>query len=273
MQSLLHYNLIGDNIIDKLNWKYDDDPLLKGETYVRIGCIGDGNCLFHCISKCLSQNYKNSYLIKDKITEEYINLLESDIKEKLFGPTILGVERSPGAIYTITEILRPKVNNQLVYFRSMFVKKLRLELAESIEKSPLMNQYMKNAFAGYIELYKDIKTLSQMYITDLLKMSEIGPDILLLLSKFLNIDIYLLRDTIIMEKKNKDTILYGGNSIHQNVEGTSKRHSIIIVSVKDLHFDIIGKYEPSSRTMQTCFPQSDELVTKLFNYLQEDRKR
>lgn len=263
-----YFNIINDNAIEPLNWKYDDNPLSQ---YMRVGCIGDGNCLFHCIAKCLSQNYKNSYLIKDKITEEYINLIETDIKEKIFDINILGIERHAGAIYHIND--SSKVQNQLRYFRSSFVKKLRLELAESINESPVMKEYMRTSLAGHIELYKGIDVLSQMYIKDLHKMNAIGPDILLLLSKFLNIDIYLLRDTILLQKKGKDTVLYGGNSIHQNVEGTSKRHSIIIVSVKDIHFDIIAKYTTENQPLQTCFSHTDEFITKLFDYLQEDRKR
>ena len=310
-----HYSLLHDNDFGALEWKYDAaDPnsflasnssghsgRTGGQQYMRIGSLADGNCLMHSLSKCLAENYRKSYhyVAGQTLSEAELVAYETDVRETLFDCTILDVDRFPNGIYNITSGNIDKITTQLTKYRCAFVKIQRYELAHKIENNPDVRKFIQMKLSGAVELMGGIDNLISTYAGDLRNLSSnIPPDIIIILSYVINVDIYLLHDTAILQNSNtakkRTSLFYGGVSVHSGVKGPKRLRvtgdpfmndaeplAIILVSVRDVHYDIIGRVATSmckhghityeKVSMETKFLPQEPIIQKLYELLLRDR--
>lgn len=247
---------LADNETGDLRWNRPDrpEPESPHSSYRRIGCIGDGSCFFHAVSKGLSEVYQLSYREPTTISEETLRKLESSINYAVRFPSELFDRprtNDPRTIYQIRrpphyrEDMAPAFLNLLQHFRVAYARSLRQDLANSIMHDPRMEQIVLSRYAGSIELvvqelqfyYEEqlmrglvvpsglnlhqqaLRAVKDRMVQELLSGNAVQPDFMLAISDYVGVDIYLLRDQTLANPNPTDTPLYSGTSLHEAVHG------------------------------------------------------
>ena len=308
--------LLPDNELGELQWNRPNPPHPENTNslYRRVGCIGDGSCLFHALAKALSETYRMSYTEFRTIDEGMLQTFENSVGGKIRFPDSL-FDRPRIAdmkvIYTIRTPPRYKENmllqfNQLMLqFRLLYAKLFREDFAMKVSQEPKMNDLIKKRLPARLERpYHEPSThklvagsadpagtsmalAKQLLIEELLSGEAVEPDFLLLISDYLNVDIYLLRDRDLINPDPKNTPLYGGSSIHETVHGPSDmrttrepdRNAIVIISKGDNHYELVGRVDQTitdqktTRTTELKFTQTEPLIRRLFEMLKIAREK
>lgn len=292
--------LLKDDEIGDIRWQRSapPTPIEENAYYRRIGTIGDGNCFFHVIAKALSDFYQKTYKKWRKISEEELVYFESGLCYTIKFPTCLFDQpRKCGGIYKVID--EKAMKGMMKIIRCEFVKLFRLELADKIKRDPQMQKLILKRFKGSIDMVassigdiefckrKNIgfQRVLNSLVKDLISMNPVQPDFMLILSDYLNIDIYLIRDQDLAN--DKSSLLYSGSSLHECVWGPAdlrnnkkkeNRKSLIIISVNDVHYELVGKVvenrNPNGELVREIFPLLDghePIVRLLFLYLQKIR--
>jgi hypothetical protein len=255
-------NLLSDNEIGDLRWNRPNPsiPLKITSSYRRVGCIGDGSCFFHAISKGLSDNYQLSYKKFDTITEITLRIFESSINNAMtFPSTLFASVKINDIIYPFTTTTSVRVNdpnaiytfatysnfsNLMSQYRRAYVKMLRADFADQVLNNFKMQSIIRKRLSGSIDLNIDtllaqaaergqILSLEQAQILafqnvlrdlaqELLSGNAVQPDFMTLLSDQVDVDIYLIRDEHLTNSSLPDAItpLYG-RALHDTVHGPS----------------------------------------------------
>ena len=231
------------------------------------------------------------------ITENNIRELESSIGNKLIFPSeLFDVKRGESDEYTI--INKCSFNNLLDHYRYIFAQMLRSEIAGNIRNN---DNIVKDNLAGTIEMememsltddaqYEALEITKNNLIHDLLSGDAIKPDIMLILSDQIDVDIYLLRDIDLIRSDCKTNPLYGSGSLHKNIKGPinmraqddiyindPERNAIVIISSGDFHYELIGRVDSSSendktvRYVHTSFQNDEPLIRSLYEYVVKGR--
>ena len=311
--------LLADNETGDLNWNRPDRPRPRSPNsyYRRIGCIGDGSCFFHAISKGLSEVYQLSYKEFTEITEAQLKQFESSIGGvTLFPSQLFNKPRSNDgrAVYRIRPEMVLEFRNRMEYFRRYYVSSFRSQFADLVLRDPKMHQIIRTRFSGSIELelgsLMENRTSAGNFLTqtdlqqpafnivvtrlaqELLSGNAVQPDFMLMLSDWIDIDIYLLRDVDLARPDPRVTPLYGGTSLHESVRGPRgsrtpgypgqtlpDRRAIIIIGVDDFHYEIIGRVDEINtnegivRHVNVNFGQDEPIIEQLYRMLSNIREQ
>lgn len=293
--------LLEDNQTTEMLWSRPDRPIPihASSSYRRVGCIGDGNCLFHAILKSLSGLYMKTYGTR-KVDELTLQKLEQ-ITHITIEDILLDKPRSNdlGAEYEVTD---PKTYTaKMAMIRYQFAKALRNDLAYKISTDLQTQKLVEQVLSGSIQLTKDILANTQLtdgeitkqtlsgIIEDLISDTYLPPDILIILSEICNFDFYLLRDVNLTDLNPKNLPLYGGRHVHANVLGPQdlrpesdpnkwlpNRLAIIIVSFNDFHYELIGRLDTNilgQRSIVLAFDQTEPIIRTLYLMLLDLRSR
>ena len=325
---------LADNETGDLRWNRPDrpEPANANSSYRRIGCIGDGSCFFHAISKGLSEVYQASYREPTTVTEETLRRFEESVNGVVRFPSELFDQPRSNNPQTIYNIRRPPhfrenmslaYRNLLEHFRLAYVRTLRQDFATKVMIDPRMDQIVKNRFSGSIELefqileaniaeyqirhglirqeFKEpaqrqllmdqaVQRVKERFAQELLSGNAVQPDFMLILSDYVGVDIYLLRDADLANPDPRNTPLYSGTSLHEVVHGPAElrppgdpyrgapdRRAIVIISIDDYHYEIVGRVDetqgPTGRS-QYIYPnlsQNEPLIRQLYEMLRNLR--
>lgn len=270
--------ILPDDDLAVLEWGLPDKPVPvdPSDEYVRVGCIGDGSCFFHAFAKALASSYKKTYYTYAKVSEATLREWEIGSRgQVIFGDELFTTPRrpNPDAEYTIAS---DEFYDLLHKYRSISVRLLREDIARRILGSDKMRCIIWHRLRGSIELHLDkAGTLDKAYdmlvdelVSELRSNMAVKPDIMLLLSDYLDIDVYLLRD---VDLKNGSCPLYGGASLHSAVQGPeSDRRAIVIISIDDIHYELVARVDKDN-VYHPVFTQEEPLVRRLYEMLLEWR--
>lgn len=299
--------ILADNELHDLHWQKPNPPrpISNYQSYKRMGCIGDGSCLFHVISKALSEVYQLSYQNWDTVTEEILRRFEQSSGNTITFPSTLFTTHRQTDLNTVYEFKLPygksMFESLLDNYRRINVKLLRQDLANQILNDDRMKSLISKRFAGVIEervnsmavnsqltldqiKLKAFHDISNKIAQELLCGNPVKPDFILLISDYIDVDIYLLRDLDLVEANPRTTPIYGGASLHESVHGPSDmrphndryqrlpdRQSMVIISIDDTHYDLVvlvHKSENSSICKISPTLSSDEpIIRKLYEML------
>ena len=289
--------MLRDNEIGNLNWAVADVPTSHNGAYRRIGCVGDGNCMFHAILKALSPVYQESYSMNTYVREVDVGLQERVLEQHIYTPSVFqrvfSTVRTPGmdVYYTITNM--EEYGYIMKTFRREYARKFRLDLAKKI-KAGEMDHLITKWFQGSLELAqfdidaekswdKAIDRVRADLVSSLEGTSDVQTDFLLLLTSYLGIDIYLLRDKQLAEGSSP---LYGGESLHAAIAGPSNRRpqndrnlrekdrrSIVLLSVNDNHYELVIKAprQDAPPSIISVYSTTESLISYLYNTLLSSR--
>lgn len=294
------FRMLGDNekeYFDQnmLKIKNIPNPLNENEKYLRLGCIGDGNCLFHAILKSTSMIYILSYKANDSVTEELLQKLEMSVNNTIiFSDYIFNIRRNKRDISTVYMVVnRNEMNKLLNYWRCNYAKIIREDLAKKILIDVNLQKIIKNNFSLLIEIIRDEllsngvkdENIWEIATTKLLndmaqKLNSnvsIEPEYGILMLEMLNIDMYLVYDRGLTSDVG---ILYGGRGIHGHTRGPKdmrpknsiyrekdNRLSIIILVINNNHYEIIGKETTTDTNKKILlrYDQNEPIIRRLFS--------
>lgn len=271
--------ILMDEELEEIDWRSKlPMPAEKECSYMRIGCTPDGHCFFHAIAKALSEPYQYSYKIH--------NLSGIDLNFLVVYDSYISKCKICPKHYKSHEITSGSLGICLAQFRFHYVQSFRKDLADSIAYDSFTQANIRRFMKGAIEMEAD--KLRYIWQGDVVKMAEIEkeesltlgfgnlissmiselnsskdvkPDYILLLSPILNIDIYLIRDKNLLETTGRLPAIYS-QFLHAAVRGN--RESIVLISISDIHYEIICKYNHSTSKKQFIFDPSEPLIRKLY---------
>lgn len=303
---------LADNETGELIWRRPNppQPVSPNSAYRRIGCIGDGSCFFHAVAKGLSKLYRQSYTEYKSIDEKTLQEYEQSVSNKIkFYDNLFDRPRVPdlNAIYNIKPSMIPTFNMIMNNFRTQYAQIFRQDFANRLRTDPKMEQLFRTRLSGYIEsianepgYYEMIKNsknpsetayllAKEILIKELLSGNAVQPDFMVLLSDYLNVDIYLLRDKDLLDPNPKNNPLYGGEQLHAAVRGPAdmrkvqtaepNRTAIVIISHGDGHYEIVGRVDQIitdqkvTRANTTNFVQEEPLIRRLYDILKNSENR
>ena len=272
--------ILPDNELGEIIWALDSpSPIEKNCTYMRVGCIGDGSCFFHAITKALSEPYRYSYRVYSPtgLNHNFLNTYDSYISKC----------RSCPIHYYGREITQSSLAFSMAQFRGHYARSFRLELADSILRDNIVRDNIRKYMKGSIELEADrlryhwkdnspmrnsisddeaidrgYRNLTKHLVEDLRSMKEVRPDYILLLSDILGVDIYVIRDKDLSDTTGRVQLVYS-QSLHMCVRGN--RDSIVIIAIGDMHYEIISKYDHSTSMREYVFKPSEPIIKKLYS--------
>ena len=302
-------NLLSDNEIGDLRWNRADPPIpINPESsYRRVGCIGDGSCFFHAISKGLSENYQLSYKNFDNISESTLRKLETSVGNAMIFPSSLfTTPRTNNLNEVYVFVPYNNFKDLMSQYRRLYVKLLRADFARQVLNDAKMQATIRKRLSGSIDLNVDIllaeslergqnipieqiQTMAfQKVLRDLaeelLSGNSVQPDFMTLLSDQIGIDIYLIRDRQLTDATLPDTTtpLYG-RALHDTVHGPAdlrdtddiyygepNRNSIVIIAVDDIHYEIIARIDEGGE-IQTKMNEEEPLIRRLYTMLKTVR--
>lgn len=284
-------SFLADNEESELIWTREGYP----GKYIRIGCIGDGSCFFHAISKALSIEYKMSYEMYSQISEDTLSRFETIVDDySLFSPTIFNPPRYLGTrLEKYSVVSNTVLSHAMQNFRKKFAMSFRRELSSDIQTKDNMRRYITVSLAGMLDMYlhefanvsaseaneralnKVINELSR----DLESGHSVHPYFIPLISEDMGVDIYLIRDVDLTDLSGVNSLLYGGESFYLGVwgpkdmrvkgdvyEDEGERYAIVILSVNDSHFEIVGR-KTSMGERVLFFDQQEPIVRSLYGSL------
>lgn len=287
-------------------WVRDQRPSPRENhaQYRRLGTASDGNCIFHALARGLSEIYQNSFNPISKGSKISKHSVEEMNKatEKARQMQIMGSNFPDKAVEdkgTHYEVVKPSIVKQYMRsFRSTFAMLLRQQVVESIRKNENnMRQIVKSKLSGTVERFLEtdnptpqekeiaLKKAMQMYIDDLCGHEFVSTDYLVLIGEAVGVDIYLIRHEDFIDSQGSNCILYGGKILHRNIRGPkdlrtprtnkAERRSIILYSVADCHYELIGKLTcnqavcgRNSCSITTNFSIDEPLVRSLYKQLE-----
>jgi len=226
--------------------------------------------------------------------------------------TVYQIRRPP---YYRTD-MGPVFVNLLYQFRIAYARHLRQDFANNIMTNPRMDQIIRNRFSGSIELEQQaieanleqrlllgitlppnldvheqaVRVVKDRLVQELLSGNPVQPDFMLILSDFVGVDIYLLNDGYLSNPDPRTNPLYSGSSLHEAVhgpadmrppgdryQGTPDRRAIVIISVNDIHYEIVGRIDETqgpagvSLHVHPNLSQTEPLVRQLYAMLRDTR--
>lgn len=223
---------------------------------VRTGTVGDGSCFFHSVLKSVSPDYS-------KLDEEERRNLVKGLREKMADQLTMSKWESFGKGILAYSRLIPR-----------FVKYIRLnvpELLEIAQNLELSNDIstIEDYFLHLKEIVPDkiekraISIFSQLrkrvfdeFKVDLTKCStwvgqEMGSvDVFEYISDYLNIDIYLIKDTTRMPYRQ---------AVDCNIR-YKNRESVIVLWVGDSHYETVGVNMGKGKIKRVFKPDDDIVV-------------
>jgi hypothetical protein len=275
--------LLEDNEIGDLRWNRPNPPrpVEITSSYRRIGCIGDGSCFFHAVSKGLSEIYQLTYQIGDTISEKDLRKFESAVNNTITFPSTLFTTprtQNPEEIYTFIQPYgKSSFNSLMNRYRRHYVKMLRQDFAYQVLNDDRMKNLVRlrlygsvlNRIDAILDYYQKIgqyytreqveaqafQDVLNNLAQELLSGNSVQPDFMLLLSDYTNIDIYLLRDAQLTNTNARVPPFYG-RSIHDSVHGPAdlrppndiylyepNRPAIVLIAVDDVHYEIVARVD------------------------------
>jgi hypothetical protein len=300
-------NILADNAIGNLNWTISNPPKPNenGLSYKRLGVIGDGSCFFHAIAKGVSDVYKMSYDTFDSITEDLLTRFENETNNAITFDGFFNKFRNrknPNELYII--IHHQAFYDQLARFRIAYITNLRNDISLYVSGKADSNGKMLSLILKYlrgsISFYEDeilsslgpevkpfvskkevanqaLEKLRVDLELELRSLQAVQPDFILLLSDYINYDIYLLRDRD-LNSNTGTSPLYGGASIHAPVLGPAdmrplndpnknkpNRSAIVIIAIGDVHYEIIVK--TNGHIVNPVFEWDEPIIRTLYNFL------
>jgi hypothetical protein len=305
---------LADNEIGDLRWNRPNppQPILITSSYRRVGCTGDGSCFFHAVSKGLSEIYQLSYRTFEDISEETLRRFEQSVDSAITFPSSLFTTPRGDDLSVRYTFAQPYGRNAFSYlmssFRGAYVRMLRQDFANQVLNDSRMQGLIRQRLSGSIDLQIDTliarglengQILSQEEVQDqafrdvirrlsaeLLSGNAVQPDFMLLLSDYVNIDIYLLRDADLINPNPRNSPLYSGASLHAAVHGPvdmrpendiyaelPNRRAIVIISIDDFHYEIVARVdesegqEPRNRQIHPNMDHEEPLIRRLYEML------
>lgn len=146
----------------------------------------------------------------------------------------------------------------------------------------LANQLNQNISEAQIQnlAFQEVKN---RLVQELLSGNAVQPDFMLLLSDFIDIDIYLLRDADLINSDPRNNPLYSGASLHAAVhgpvdmrpqgdiyQGLPNRRAIVIISVDDFHYEIVARVDTINNVtneIHSNMDQEEPLIRRLYEML------
>jgi hypothetical protein len=226
--------------------------------------------------------------------------------------TVYQIRRPP---YYRTD-MGPVFVNLLYQFRIAYARHLRQDFANNIMTNPRMDRIIRNRFSGSIEMEQQaieanleqrlllgvtlppnldvheqaVRVVKDRLVQELLSGNPVQPDFMLILSDFVGVDIYLLNDGYLSNPDPRTNPLYSGSSLHESVhgpadmrppgdryQGTPDRRAIVIISVNDIHYEIVGRVDETqgpagvSLHVHPNLSQTEPLVRQLYAMLRDTR--
>lgn len=311
---LLIPTLLADNKLGDLRWNRPDSPqpILITSTYKRVGCIGDGSCFFHVIAKGLSEIYQLSYKMFEDISEETLHRFEVSVNNTVIFPSELFTTQRENNLNIHYTFAQPygqiAFENLMTSFRGAYVRMLRQDFANQMLTDARMQGLIRQRLSGSIDLRIDtliaqarkigqiltrgqvqeqaFQDVTRKLAQELLSGNAVQPDFMLLLSDYINIDIYLLRDTDLIDTDPTRTPLYSGSSLHEAIHGPadmrptnsiysglSNRCAIVIISIDDFHYEIVARVDQDSHesiplhSIHPNMTQDEPLIRRLYEML------
>ncbi len=251
--------LLQDNQTAEMIWNYPNPPRPKSSqsSYRRVGCIGDGSCLFHAVLKGIAPTYLFSYKIPKEISEDMLSLLERTTQGRVyFDDFIFDRTRNRNDLSIQYRVrVREKYSSKMDEFRHEFASSLRGDLALKIQNGEMKNIILRalngpihlraqelalemfpdleqrmireengllieQTVSGHPEIIQEaLRRTEADLIQELLSGEAVQPDFLVILSEYTNFDFYLLRDTDLIHGNLKNVPLYGGQQLHEPILG------------------------------------------------------
>lgn len=283
---------LADNQTAELIWNYPyiPRPLDPRSIYRRVGCIADGNCLFHSILKSLSPLYVQSYKVGSRVDEKTLQTFEKAVNNRIiFDDSLFDRVRSRIDLTTTYQIYnQKKYSHILSKFRTELAIEIRSDLANKIQSDPDVMKIIQKYLSGAIELIaekinSDFSGAFEIYqkqlISELLSNQAVSPEFLIILSEYLGFDFYLLRDVDLIRGNSKISPLYGGSSLHfrnlgpQDLRSENNprksypnRNSVVIISYGDMHYELIGRIDmlDDRKELLLVFNQAEPLIRTLY---------
>ena len=305
---------LADNEIGDLRWNRPNppQPVETTSSYRRIGCIGDGSCFFHAVSKGLSEIYQLSYYSFNDVSEETLRKFETAINNLITFPSTMFTtprQADPIVRYVFAPPYgRTAFENLMAQFRAMYVRMLRQDFANHVLNNARMQGLIRQKLSGSIDLRIDtliaralnkgqiltreqvqdqsFRDVATRLAQELLSGNAVQPDFMLLLSDYVDIDIYLLRDADLINPNPRNTPLYSGSSLHAAVHGPvdmrpdndiyaelRERRAIVIISIDDYHYEIVARVDETEgvdahqRQIHPNMTQAEPLIRRLYEIL------
>lgn len=226
-----------------------------------------GSSLYRVLSR------ERYVILMDQFRHELALETRSDFAYKIQNdPRMQGIVRSflKGSIHRIAQEI---VFNQIPDLQKRMIETKNGHLPEDIIESypQITEQASQKTFRNLIR--------------ELLSGEAVSPDFLVLLSEYTNFDFYLLRDVDLMNNdfRKKRVPLYGGDKLHRFVLGpqdmrplhdpqksSPNRPAIIIISITDNHYELIGRVDIDSegkRDFKVNFDQAEPIIRTLYMML------
>lgn len=271
--------ILSDEELGEIDWKHSPPkPLEEDCSYMRVGCLADGSCFFHAIAKALSDTYQYTYRTRSAMAlpPDFLQKYDDLVSKCKFCPSH----------YSSHEITGVSLNLCMKQFRTHYVHSFRKDLADSIMGEAEVRDNILKYMRGTIEMEADklkytwngprpvrngmseeeafergFNNLISDLVRELKSMRDVKPHYILLLSDILGVDIYVVRDRHLSDKTGKLPALYS-QDMHLNVRGN--RAAIVIIAVRDIHYELVCKYNHCTSKRQYVFLPSEPLVKKLF---------
>lgn len=243
---------LSDNQTGELIWNYPDPPHPNrvNSCYRRIGCVGDGSCLFHTVLKAVAPFYLKTYQPVKRISEEQLAAYERIVGRELFSNYLFSHHRRNDRTAEYGIINQDEFNSVMAEFRRLYALRLRSDFVQLIKTNSQMKDLIQKYHAGSIEILASSEAIRRKpslaqnpneltnYLQNNPDLFEIGArtvendliyelqsggpvrtDLLLLLSEYNDFDFYLLRDIDLINGDLNVSPLYGGKQLHASVLG------------------------------------------------------
>lgn len=234
----------------------------------------------------LMENFRRIYvrLLRQDFANNIMNneRMQAIVKNRLAGSIELQVDsiiskefrrliRLGNPMISKDEMTR-QLGNYLSGRKELYLNRLinlAAELGQNITESQIENR-----------AFQEVKN---QLVQELLSGNAVQPDFMLLLSDFVDVDIYLLRDADLINPDPRNNPLYSGASLHAAVhgpadmrppgdvyEGFPNRRAIVIISVDDYHYEIVARVNKLINGNNEIHPNMDQeepLIRRLYEML------
>jgi hypothetical protein len=158
-----------------------------------------------------------------------------------------------------------------------------------LEVTPKVNR-LKDQKQDHYVMERALQTVKEQLAQELLSGEAVQPDFMLILSDYVGVDIYLLRDRDLSDPNPKNTPLYGGTSTHAAVQGpidmrnlddkykgAPGRRAIILIAIDDFHYEVVARVDQNPNDIGSSYyihpnmSDDEPLVRQLYEMLKARR--
>jgi len=222
-------------------------------------------------------------------------------------------------VYTVRPTMYQTFDNLMNKFRYDYVKILRHDFANKILTENRMQEILEKRFDGRINMeysaivananeerirrglepldvnvqtnrlvhleqdqyvYKQaLQIVKEQLAQELLSEDAVQPDFMLILSDYVGVDIYLLREQDLANPNPRVTPLYGGSSLHMAVQGPRNRRSIVLIGINDYHYEVVARVDQNEtnlgilRYIHPNMGEEEPLIRQLYQMLTDIREQ